>query len=40
MELNESGVSGEAVLTDRGDGTTMVEIRLTQSESDMATPAA
>jgi hypothetical protein len=40
MELNESGVSGQAILTDNGEGETVVEINLTQSVPVMATPAA
>jgi hypothetical protein len=40
QELNESGMSGEAMLTDNGDGTTTVEIHLMQDESGMATPVA
>jgi len=40
QELNESGFSGEAMLTDNGDGTTTVEIHLMHGESNMATPAA
>jgi hypothetical protein len=40
QELNDSGMSGEAMLTDNGDGTTTVEIHLMQDESGMATPAA
>jgi hypothetical protein len=40
QELNGSGSSGEAMLTDNGDGTTTVEIHLMQSGSDMATPVA
>jgi hypothetical protein len=40
QELNESGVAGEAMLTDNGDGTTTVEIHLMPSETTMATPAA
>jgi len=40
QELNESGVSGEAMLTDNGDGTTTVEIHLMPSGTGMATPAA
>lgn len=39
-ELNGSGYSGEAMLTDNGDGTTTVEIHLMQTGSEMATPAA
>ena len=31
QELNESGFSGEAMLTDNGDGTTTVEIHLMQT---------
>ena len=37
-ELNGSGATGEATLTDNGDGTMTVEIELTHA--DMATPAA
>jgi hypothetical protein len=40
QELNDSGMSGEAMLTDNGDGTTTVEIHLMQDESGMATPVA
>jgi len=40
QELNASGFTGQAMLTDNGDGTTTVEISLMQGESDMATPAA
>jgi FlaG/FlaF family flagellin (archaellin) len=40
QELNGSGASGQAMLTDNGDGTTTVELHLTQSGSGMATPAA
>jgi len=40
QELNESGVSGQAMLTDNGDGTTTVEIHLMPSGTNMATPAA
>jgi hypothetical protein len=40
QELNGSGVSGQAMLTDNGDGTTTVEIHLMPSGSTMATPAA
>ncbi len=37
-ELNDSGLSGEATLTDNGDGTTTVEISL--DHDDMGTPEA
>jgi hypothetical protein len=40
QELNGSGFSGEAMLTDNGDGTTTVEIHLMQGGSGTATPAA
>jgi hypothetical protein len=39
QELNGSGYSGEAVLTDNGDGTTTVTVTLTQMDG-AATPAA
>lgn len=38
-ELNESGLSGEATLTDNGDGTTTVEVSLT-GEDGMGAPEA
>ena len=38
QELNGSGFSGEAMLTDNGDGTTTIDLHLMQSGSDMATP--
>jgi len=40
QELNTSGFSGQAMLTDNGDGTTTVEIHLMQAGTGMATPAA
>lgn len=40
QELNGSGVTGHAVLTDNGDGTTTVEIHLTHGGSGVVTPAA
>jgi hypothetical protein len=40
QELNGSGVSGQATLTDNGDGTITVEIHLMQGGTGMATPAA
>ncbi len=40
-ELNSSGISGSATLTDNGDGTTTVEAVLMQREGGaMATPQA
>lgn len=41
QELNDSGYTGNAVLTDNGDGTTTVMVTLMKSGSDtMGTPAA
>jgi hypothetical protein len=40
QELNGYGFSGEAMLTDNGDGTTTVQIHLMPGGSDTATPAA
>lgn len=40
MELNDSGLMGEAMLTDMGDGTTTVHVSLFPSDAMVGTPEA